>query len=92
MDIRHYQVRDHGLFRALVVAEQLGRVRPVPILRDQQLQTRAEIYTQVSTDKQEVESTSISTQETFCKVYTDKRGNAVLGVYSDMHTGAQYCE
>lgn len=53
---------------------------------------RAAIYTRVSTDKQEIDGTSLDTQSARCEAYAVERGYQVLNVYTDTHTGAQYRE
>ncbi|MCM8749564.1 recombinase family protein [Thermomicrobiaceae bacterium CFH 74404] len=52
---------------------------------------RAAIYTRVSSDLQE-DNYSLPTQEAACRQYCDQHGYQVVGVFSDVHTGAQYRE
>jgi site-specific DNA recombinase len=54
--------------------------------------TRAAIYIRVSSDRQEQDGTSLVTQEESCRRYADEHGYAVVEVFSDTHTGAQYRE
>ncbi len=50
------------------------------------------IYTRVSSDQQELDGTSLDTQQRACLAYCEEHGYAVAGVYSDTYTGAQYRE
>ncbi len=52
---------------------------------------RAAIYTRVSSDLQE-DNYSLPTQEAACRAYCAEHGYQLAGVFSDVHTGAQYRE
>lgn len=52
---------------------------------------RAAIYVRVSSDLQE-DNSSLPTQEAACRQYCAEHGYHVAGVFSDVHTGAQYRE
>jgi site-specific DNA recombinase len=52
----------------------------------------AAIYTRVSTAGQEEDGTSLATQEQRCREYAAQHGYAVVGVYRDVHTGAELHE
>lgn len=54
--------------------------------------TNAFIYTRVSTNGQELDGSSLDTQEARCRDYCAEHGYRVIAVYSDTHTGAQYRE
>jgi site-specific DNA recombinase len=52
---------------------------------------RAAIYCRVSSDQQE-DNYSLPTQEAACRQYCAERGYEVAGIFTDVHTGAQYRE
>lgn len=52
---------------------------------------RAAIYCRVSSVDQE-DNYSLPTQEAACREYCDRHGYQVVGVFTDVHTGAQYRE
>jgi site-specific DNA recombinase len=52
---------------------------------------RAVIYTRVSSQGQE-DNASLATQEARCRTYADEHGYHVVGIFTDVHTGAQYRE
>jgi site-specific DNA recombinase len=52
---------------------------------------RSVIYIRVSSQGQE-DNASLATQEARCRAYAEERGYAVLALFSDVHTGAQYRE
>jgi site-specific DNA recombinase len=53
---------------------------------------RAAVYIRVSTSKQEDEGTSLDTQEARCRAFCAERGDQVVGLFSDVYTGAKYRE
>lgn len=53
---------------------------------------RAAIYTRVSSDRQELDGSSLDTQVAACRSYAAEHGYTVTGEYSDTHTGAEYRE
>lgn len=52
---------------------------------------RVAIYCRVSSTGQE-DNSSLATQEEHCRAYADGHGYQVIGVFSDVYTGAQYRE
>lgn len=54
--------------------------------------TRAAIYTRVSTDKQELNGTSLDTQAQLCRACAAERGYTVVAVERDAYSGAVYRE
>lgn len=53
---------------------------------------RAAIYIRVSSSQQEVDGTSLESQEAACNAYARERGYSVVGIYSDTYSGAYYRE
>lgn len=53
---------------------------------------RVAIYVRVSTLKQDLEGTSPETQEAECRAYAEREGWEIVGVYQDIHTGAELYE
>ena len=52
---------------------------------------RAVIYTRVSSQGQE-DNSSLRTQSAACCAYAEERGWQIVGIFSDVHTGAEYRE
>ena len=48
---------------------------------------RTVIYTRVSSQGQE-DNASLATQEARCRTYVDEHGYQLVGVFSDVYTGA----
>ncbi len=53
--------------------------------------TRAAIYCRVSSAGQE-DNSSLGTQEAACRAYAEERGWTVVGVYREVHSGAELFE
>lgn len=53
---------------------------------------RAVIYTRVSSDRQEVDGSSLDTQLSACHSYATDKGYSVIGKFTDTWTGAQWRE
>src|SRR5688500_3448406 len=53
--------------------------------------TKAGIYCRVSS-RQQQEGTSLDTQEERCRAYAREAGYTIIGIWTDIHTGAELYE